>query len=71
MAMEKSKVKHRDGLRTARKSRQYEISGFAKKHGLPLEQAKSIIARAQNNREEADVLARSERSGGTPRALRD
>ena len=56
MADDKSKV-GADDRRTVAAGEGYEVRYFAGKHGITSEQARELIARVGNNREDLDAAA--------------
>jgi hypothetical protein len=60
MADDKSKRGGQDRRRVAR-GQAYEVSYFARKHGLTAEQARKIIEQASGSREKANRLAEKKR----------
>ena len=56
MADDESNVGEPDRSRVSG-SEPYEVSYFAQKHGISSEQARDLIARIGNNREELDAAA--------------
>ena len=62
MADDKSNVGGAD-RRTVAGGEPYEVSYFASKHGITSEQARELIDRVGNNREELDAAAQKLKGG--------